>query len=308
MENTHSGNLMSLVAPIDKEAPSMLKWNNNFCWSYNGEVADSIKESVKARGGNVTGVLRFSIMWGEGQPTDNSDLDAHCIEPNKNRIYFSSKRSPGTTGALDIDIQQPNSMQNTNIVENITWTTKSVMQKGIYTFLVHGYSIRGEQKGFDAEIEFEGQIFHFNYNKKVKTSEYVEVAKVDFDGTNFKIISSLPSTTAVKEVWGVKSNQFQKVSMLMFSPNHWDEQGVGNKHYFFILEGCKNPGTPRGFYNEFLKESLMPQKRVFEALGDKMKVEQSDIQLSGLGFSSTQRNSIVAKVEGSITRTIKINF
>ena len=94
----------------------------------------------------------------------------------------------------------------------------------------------------------------------------------------------------------------------MFSPNHWDLQGVGNRHYFFILEGCLNPGTPRGFYNEFLKQDLLEQKKVFEALGDKMKVEPSDIQLSGLGFSSTQRNSIVAKVEGNITRTLKINF
>ena len=37
-------------------------------------------------------------------------------------------------------------------------------------------------------------------------------------------------------------------------------------------------------------------------------VESSDDQVSGLGFSSTQRNSVIAKVEGSFTRTVKINF
>ena len=308
MENSHSGNLMSLIAPTDEKAPSILKWNNNFCWSYNGEVADSIKEAVKARGGNVTGVLRFSVMWGENQITDNSDLDAHCIEPDGHHIYYASKRNPLTTGALDVDITHPNSTHNKDVVENITWEIKSKMKKGAYTFYVNNYALRGEQKGFIAEIEFDGQIHQFVYNQKVKDKESIPVAKVNFDGTNFKLTEAMPSSVATQLLWDVKTNNFQKVSMMMFSPNHWDEQGIGNKHYFFILEGCKNPGTPRGFYNEFLNEDLMGQKRVFEALGDKMKVEPSDEQLSGLGFSSTQRNSVIARVEGSTKRTIKINF
>jgi hypothetical protein len=75
-----------------------------------------------------------------------------------------------------------------------------------------------------------------------------------------------------------------------------------------MLNGCKNEDRPNGFFNEFLKEDFQPHKRVFEALGSKMRVEQSDNQLSGLGFSSTKRNSVVCKVEGSFTRTIKVNF
>jgi hypothetical protein len=95
----------------------------------------------------------------------------------------------------------------------------------------------------------------------------------------------------------------------MLSPNYWDEQqGTGNLHYMFILKDCKNDGQPRGFFNEFLKNELTPHRRVFEALGSRMRVEPSDNQLSGLGFSSTIRNSIVAKVEGKFSRTIKINF
>lgn len=42
--------------------------------------------------------------------------------------------------------------------------------------------------------------------------------------------------------------------------------------------------------------------------GSKMAVEMSDDQLSGLGFSSTKRNSVVAKIEGKFTRTIKLMF
>ena len=52
----------------------------------------------------------------------------------------------------------------------------------------------------------------------------------------------------------------------------------------------------------------MEHKRVFEALGSKMRVESSDEQLSGVGFSSTKRNSLVCKLEGSFTRTVKILF
>lgn len=46
----------------------------------------------------------------------------------------------------------------------------------------------------------------------------------------------------------------------------------------------------------------------FEALGAKMKVEPSDNQLTGLGFSTTQKASVICKVDGSFKRIIKINF
>ena len=75
-----------------------------------------------------------------------------------------------------------------------------------------------------------------------------------------------------------------------------------------MLEGCKNDGTPRGFFNEYLKGALLGQKRVFEALGSKMKVAPSDEQLSGLGFSSTKRDSIVCRVKGTYNRVMKIQF
>lgn len=69
-----------------------------------------MKQNVKAAGGNVDGVLRFSIQWNE-RGKDNSDLDAHCIEPTKNEIYFGNCRKPEMSklgGQLDIDITQPN--------------------------------------------------------------------------------------------------------------------------------------------------------------------------------------------------------
>ena len=89
-ENRLQGNLVSLIAPTVM-SKNILKWGNNYSWAYKGEVADSMKERVKKAGGNVTGVLRFSIQWNDGDDNQN-DFDAHCLEPDGNLIYFPNKR------------------------------------------------------------------------------------------------------------------------------------------------------------------------------------------------------------------------
>ncbi len=305
-EYKHLGNLMSLIAPENKEAPSMLKWNNNFSWSYKGDITDSMKQNVKNAGGNVEGVLRFSIQW-NGSGDNHNDFDAHCIEPNGNEIFYMNLKNRNTGGELDVDIQHP---LLSIAVENITWPDERRMEEGVYRFSVHNYAHRGGINGFSAEIEYDGQIYSYEYPHELRNKEDVMVAEIEYDKENgIKFISSLDSTDSTKEIWGMHTNKFSKVSVCMFSPNYWDEQkGIGNKHYFFFLEDCKNEAAPRGFYNEFLKEDLTPHKRVFEALGSKMRVAPADSELSGLGFSTTQRNSIIAKVEGSFTRVLKINF
>ena len=49
-------------------------------------------------------------------------------------------------------------------------------------------------------------------------------------------------------------------------------------------------------------------RKVIEMVGSKMKTDHSERQLSGLGFSSTQRNSLLCRVKGSFSRVIKIIF
>jgi hypothetical protein len=305
-ENKHTGNLMSLIAPKDPKSGNMFKWKNNFSWTYNGDIADSIKQNVKNAGGKVDGVLRFSIQWNENSDNRN-DFDAHCIEPNGNEIYYGHKINYITTGNLDVDIIHPNIDQVA--VENITWTDIRKMENGRYKFFVRNFSHRGGISGFKAEIEYGGQIYNYDYQKELKGQENVIVAEIEFNKeTGIKFIKSLDNSMSSKEVWGIKTNNFNKVSVLMLSPNYWNNESTGNKHYFFFLNGCKNENSARGFYNEFLKEELIVHKRVFEALGSKMRVDVSDDQMSGLGFSSTQRENIIVKVEGNFTRVLKILF
>lgn len=306
LDNSHKGNMVSLIAPQDLNSKSMFKWNNGFSWAYSGNITDSMKDRVKSAGGNVEGVLRFSIQWNEDNDNPD-DLDAHCIEPNGNHIEFPNKgRIHPSSGKLDVDIIDP---AGKVAVENITWTNLNKMQKGLYRLFVHNYSSRGARSGFTAEVEFNNQIYSFSYSKPLKNNNVVEVADIEFDGENFKITEKIPSHLATKEIWGLTTNKFYPVSICMYSPNYWDGQsGIGHRHYFFMVNNCKNGECPNGFFNEFLDEGLMKHKRVFEALGSKMKVTDTDKQLSGIGFSSTKRASLICKVKGSFNRVIKINF
>ena len=99
------------------------------------------------------------------------------------------------------------------------------------------------------------------------------------------------------------------VKAVMLSPNYWDEQkGVGNSHWFFMLQGCANEDVARGFYNEFLNNDLLAHRKVLELIGSKVTTAPSEQQLSGIGFSSTQRASLLCRVTGAFTRVVRIIF
>lgn len=302
----HNNNFVSLIAPVNADALGMLKWKNNFSWSYKGEVTDSMKERVKKAGGNVTGVLRFSIQWNESGD-DNNDLDAHCIEPDGNKIYFrNAKKKHPSSGSLDVDIRVP---EKNVAVENIIYTDLSKMKPGNYEMLVHNFHHRGGRTGVRAELEFGGVTHSFNYPKNIPEDSVITVAIINIsESKEITIVSSLPTSITSSSHWGIPSEGFHRVSMVMLSPNYWDGQAIGNKHWFFMLQNCANPDETRGFYNEFLHESLHENRKVFEVLASKMKTPIASEQLSGLGFSSTQRNSLVCRTTGKNPRIFKINF
>lgn len=314
LENKHIQNMVSLIAPEVAAAKTMFKWNNGMSWAYTGNITDSdIKENVKAAGGSVTGIVRFSIQWNDKDGKDNSDLDAHCIEPKGgDHIYFSHKISRYTGGELDIDITDPIYQCKSNggvAVENITYPSKERMKPGTYKFYVNQYSFRNSQ-GFKAEVEVNGEIHSYEYNSPVRGN--VDVAEVILDQSgNFKVVDKLPGNCATisKDVWGIKTLQFTPVSVVCYSPNYWDEQkGIGHQHLFFMLKDCINPEEPNGYYNEFLKPELEQHRRVFEALGAKAHVKDVDDQLSGVGFSLTKRNDLIIKVKGATERVVKVKF
>lgn len=314
LENKHIQNMVSLIAPEVADAKTMFKWNNGMSWAYTGNITDSdIKENVKAAGGSVTGIVRFSIQWNDKDGKDNSDLDAHCIEPKGGEhIYFGYVKSRRTRGELDIDITNPIEQcraSNGVAVENITYPSKEYMIPGTYKFFVNQFAYRGSQ-GFKAEIEVNGEIHSYEYNTPVRGN--VDVAEVILDQAgNFKVVDKLPGNCSMisKDVWGIKTLQFTPVSVVCYSPNYWDEQkGIGHQHLFFMLKDCINPEEPNGYYNEFLKPELEQHRRVFEALGAKAHVKDVDDQLSGVGFSLTKRNDLIIKVKGATERVVKVKF
>jgi hypothetical protein len=268
-------------------------------------LTDSIiKERVKAAGGNVNGVIRISLSW-----FNFDDLDLHVIEPNGTVIMFNTYRKPNitkTSGQLDVDMNNGGGATRTP-VENITWMDEDKMVEGTYKVYVDQFACReNEDPGCVVEIEHKGEVVTFEESHKMVGKSFIcEFHYSKTSGISFQ--TQKTSTVKSTQKWGISTNKFQKVSMIMNSPNHWEGQ-IGNKHTFFMIEGAQNDETPRGFFNEFLKEDLTKNRKVFEVLGAKLKVEPSDRQLTGVGFSSTQRNSIICRVDGTFKRTVKVNF
>jgi hypothetical protein len=305
VENPHTNNMVALLTGEHKDAPSMFKWANPFSWSYTGGITDSMKERVKAAGGKVDGVLRFSIQWNEDGKS-SIDLDAHAHEPNGQHIHFRNYKGHKTpqSGMLDVDMICPTGVG----VENITWVNQSQMKPGVYRFRVHNYSGHRNFNGVRAEIEFDGQLYEFGTDKPF--SDYLDVAEVTYSVANGFTVKSLidtKSSISSKEKWGIDTNQFHKVKSIMLSPNYWNGK-VGNKHYIFALEGCIPDEAPRPFFNEFLTDELTKDRKVFEILGSKVKVGKTTNPVSGIGFSETQRNHVFVKVQGTFKRTLKVNF
>lgn len=298
----HEGNFMALTAGVNPDAPTLFKWDSSLAWSYNGNVTDSMKTRVEKAGGNVAGELRFSIQWNE-EGDNNVDFDAHAFEPDGHEIYFSNKGVKSRmTGMLDVDIINP---AGKIAVENIIWEKTPY---GKTELIVHNYSSNHSTAGFRAEIEYDGRVYTFNYNKRLKGNERVRVALINITKDSITFLESLESTSigVTKEIWGIGTNKLHNVKFITHSPNHLAENETGNKHTFFILEGAASPTPVRGLYNEFLKPEFNIHRKAFDGIGDKIKIEQDVNQLAGLGFSSTIRNEFIVKVTGSFTRYLKI--
>lgn len=295
----HLGNMVSLTAPVHPEPKQLFKWSNDFSWSYTGNVADSIKERVKKAGGKVTGVMRVSLSW-----FNFDDLDLHIYEPSgrgvrglENHIYFRNKEG-WTGGVLDVDMNA-GAGTTREPVENVAWA--DAPPNGSYKVVVNNFAKRETSNtGFAVEVESGGKIHSFTYNKAVKDTQDIHVCTlVVKDGVIVKIENGddgITTTQLSQDKWGLKSETFVKVNAVTLSPNYWGGNSVGNKHLFFFLDGCLSDEPTRGIYNEFLHSRLEAHRKVFEVIGEKTKCQPVAGQLSGLGFSSTKKESVLVRV------------
>lgn len=302
LDNDRAPNMVSLVAPVDPGSGMLFKWPNRFSWSYNGDFADSIRDRVKKAGGNVTGELCCRLAWNY-----DDDLDLRMEEPGGVEVYYCARRSRAG-GFLDVDANGSDGIRP-NPVENICYEKIDAMPCGVYALRVNNYRRRdASARGFQIEIDILGRVTTIEYGDVLRDRETVTVATLRRTPDGLEIVNSLPSKQSPMKIWGLDTQQYHRVRAMMLSPNHWDGHGVGNKHFFFMLDNCVSDGGARGFFNEFLKEDLNPHRKVIEIVGSKMKTDTSRCQLSGLGFSSTQRNNLLCRVKGSFTRVLNINF
>lgn len=297
-KNELSGNLMSLTAPVHPEPKQLFRWTNDFAWSYGGNVADSIKERVKKAGGKVEGVMRVSLSW-----FNYDDLDLHVYEPpgrgmNATREHIHFRNKIGWTGGrLDVDMNAGHG-QTRDAVENVAWSSKPA--DGPYRVVVNNFTHREtNDPGFVVEVESNGRVTHFTYNKAVRNQQDITVATLYVkNGVIERFEPGDPAITVgsvSQDKWGLKTEQFVRVTAVTLSPNFWGDNAVGNKHTFFVLEGAHNDEPTRGFYNEFLHPRLEQHRKVFEVIGEKTKCQPTEGQLSGLGFSSTKKESFIVR-------------
>ncbi len=314
LANNHRGNMVSLTTANKADSKPIFKWSNNYSWTFNGNLAgkSQIKEAVKMAGGNVEGVLNFRLAWNDAGLADDSDLDAWASEPDGARIGYSMgyRKDSGNnrtsmSGQLDVDNTRPSGKL---AVENITWTDIKKMKSGIYRLWVNQYAARGS-RGFKVEIEFDGEIYSYSYDKPVVGD--VQIAEVSLKNGELTIKHILPASDGLgvkKEIYGLETNQFHKVNLVCLSPNHWGSNNAGNKHYLFMLDGCKSPTSIRSFHNENLLPELAQHRKVLEVLGAINMIDSTDKQLSGLGFNATVRDELIVKLQGTHKRVVKIKF
>lgn len=329
LENKHAKNMVSLIAPMDKDNKSMFKWDNGFSWAYTGNMADSdITQRVKEAGGRTDGALRFSHSWNYEGMRNGSLMDLHVFMPGSNqkvefknrkeihdnygnneRVGWNHRQHYASGGIQDVDYVNVAPVGYIP-VENTVFPSIERLKEGIYIFKIHNWKFRQPTiGGFKAEIAFGGQVYKFIRRDPLQHKEWVTLAKLELKNGEFRILEMAENDNTPIEIWGLQTSQFVPVSVVCYSPNYWDEQnGIGHRHYMFMLKGCMNPEMPNGMFNEYLKEELMQHKRVFEALGSKCHVEDCDDQLSGLGFSSTKRAELIVKVKGQTERVMKVKF
>lgn len=289
-------NFVSLTAPVHADAAPLFHWDNNFAWSYDGDVTDVIRDRVAKAGGNVAAKLRVSLAW-----HNYDDLDIHCHAPGPYaHIYFGNKMS-----ILDVDMNAGVASTRTP-VENLSWTDRNLLD-GDYCIRVHNFAKReSTDVGFTLQVAIGGDTWEARFPQAVANKLYIDCCKITISNGQLASIVWAPNllvgpaaAAPGQQHWNVPLGAPVPVDTILTSPNHWEGAGGrGNQHWFFILRGCSNPEPTRGIYNEYLRPALQEHRKVLELLGAKTKCPPTEDQLAGVGFSSTVPAVVAITVNG----------
>lgn len=322
LANSHEGNLVSLTTANVKDSKAIFKWDNNYSWTFNGNLAgkSQLAQMVEAKGGRTDGVFRFTHSWNEIE-SNQSLMDLHVfmpgcqIPPNYSpgpnvigrRVGWNNRRDILSGGSQDVDYTQ-RAPAGYIPVENITFPELSKMPEGVYTCAINNWSFRVTGGQGRAELACGGNTYQYIY-PATKNHEWIVVAEVTLKGGVFTVKHVLPvANEASKDIYGLQTNEFHKVNLVCLSPNHWGDNNIGNKHYFFMLEGAKCPTSIRSFHAENLLPELAAHRKVLEVLGNTSMIEPTDKQLTGLGFNATVKDELVVRLQGSFKRVVRIKF
>lgn len=309
-----SSNLVSLIAPVNEDAPAITAWDNGRSWTYAGGLATSpIAERVKKAGGVVDALNRFSLSW-----ESPSDLDLHLEildekDATYDHIFFSKDRKGWKSTGYHLDVDANAVLVKPDPVENIYLNGDRIknVKKGYRLVLyVHNYTYRSDAKldaaGFQVEAKFGDDLLTWRFDggmfPRHKQKYVIGVWEVvDPDKAEIKLLKSEYKFTeggAETELWGLVTDQFHLVNLITTSPDTWDNISEAKSHLFFFLDGCENPEKVRGLFNVQIKtEILEGNKRAFEVLGGLLDVEPvpAKTQLSGIGVSQADvgRNKVL---------------
>lgn len=323
LTNRHGGNLVSLTTANNPDSKPIFKWDNNYSWTFNGNLAgkSQLSEMVEAKGGRTDGVFRFTHSWNEIErneslmdlhvflPTHNGHEDGvHNTYGNWERVGWNNRTHSKTQGIQDVDYTNKAPVGYVP-VENITFPDINKMPEGKYICKIHNWSFRNSGGKGKAEIAINGDVYQYEY-PRTKNHEWITVAEVTLKNGLFSIKHKLPESMESRELYGLDTNEFYKVNLVCLSPNHWGDNNVGNKHYMFMLDGAKTDQPIRSFHNENLNGDLLPHRKVMEVLGATNMIEPTTDakQLSGLGFNATVNDELIVKVSGTHKRVLKIKF
>lgn len=323
LEDSFSKNLVTMTTSVNKECKPLFKWSNPFSWTYAGNLTgkSNLTERVISKGGRVDGVLRFSHSWNELE-RNQSLMDLHVFMPgnegpgskiceeygfNNNRVGWNNRNHKASGGSQDVDYVDA-APEGYIPVENITFPSLNTLPDGEYKCMIHNWSFRNTGGKGKAEIAFGDELYEYIY-PSTKHHEWVKIATVTLCNGEWSIQHHLePINSKTKELWGLDTNQFHKVNLMCLSPNYWGDNTIGQKHYFFFLNGCHSDVPMRSFHIENLNGELLSGRKVLEVVSATRLLEPTDKQLAGLGFTSDSKETLIVKVQGTFKRTIRIKF